>query len=173
MTGRRFGDTGWDVLCAERMRGAPSAQARFIARKAVQYGVRTIYQEAVKDEALVEVTQNELRALDVSIPVRPEKPSTNKVIRITQTLEPALACDPPQLRVCGNQFPELRDEALTFPAASHDDLLDALAGVFAQVGSMVLRKAGTVSSEPVESHIKRGLRGIMPEGENPFRAMRG
>ncbi len=171
--GRRFGDTGWDVLCAERMRGAPSAQARFIARKAVQFGVRTIYQEAVKDEALVEVTENELRALDVSIPVRPEKPTTNKQIRIIQTLEPALACDPPQLRVCGNQFPELRDEALTFPAAAHDDLLDALAGVFAQVGSMVLRPVGTVSNEPVESHIKRGLRGIRPEGENPFRAMRG
>ncbi len=88
-------------------------------------------------------------------------------------MELALTCDPPQRRVCGSRFPELRDEALTFPAAVHDDLLDALAGVFAQVGSMVLRKMGSVSSEPEESHIRRGLRGIMPEGENPFRAMRG
>ncbi|MEE8107429.1 MAG: hypothetical protein V3T86_17980 [Planctomycetota bacterium] len=125
----------------------------------------------MKDEALVEVTENELRALDVSIPVRPEKPTTNKEIRIIQTLEPALACDPPQLRVCGSRFPELRDEALTFPAATHDDLLDALAGVFAQVGSMVLRPVGSVSKEPVESRIREGLKGIRVEG-NPFRALR-
>ena len=85
----------------------------------------------------------------------------------------ALACDPPQLRVCGSRFPELRDEALTFPAATHDDLLDALAGVFAQVGSMVFRPVGKVSSEPEESWSRRGVRGIRPDGENPVRAMRG
>ncbi len=128
--------------------------------------------EAVKDEALIEVTENELRALDVSIPVRPEKPSTNKEIRITQTLEPALACDPPQLRVCGSLFPELRDEALTFPAAAHDDLLDALAGVFAQVGSMVLRPVGKVSDAPADNWIREGLKGIRVEGAG-IRALRG
>ena len=83
-----------------------------------------------------------------------------------------MACDPPQLRVCGSRFPELRDEALTFPAAAHDDLLDALAGVFAQVGSMVLHPMGKVSEEQEESWIRKGLRGIRPEGENPFRALR-
>ncbi len=62
---------------------------------------------------------------------------------------------------------------MTFPAATHDDLLDALAGVFAQAGSMVIRPVGKVSEEPRDHWIREGLKGIRLDGENPFRAMRG
>ncbi len=44
-------------------RDTPNSAAMAIAPKAVKYKVLTVYQEAVKDEALVEVTENELRAL--------------------------------------------------------------------------------------------------------------
>lgn len=103
---------------------------------------RKAFQEAVKDEALVGVTQKALAALDCHVAVKPEKPSTNKEIRITQTLEPALAASPQLLRVCGRAFPELRDEALAFPAAAHDDLLDALSSAYAKASS-----AGPMSRE--------------------------
>jgi len=123
-------DRVWDVLAADRMRGSPSQQAEFIAGRACAWSMSVVYQEAVKDEALVEVTQQKLRDKGASISVRPEKPTTNKELRITQVLEPALAAG--TLRVCGDRFPELRNEALAFPAGSHDDLLDALAGAFAK-----------------------------------------
>ena len=122
----------WDVYLAERMRGSPSQQADFIARKAVQARVHLVWQEAVKDEALVEVTQRVLNGMGARVSVKPEKPTTNKEIRITQTLEPPLAASPPLLRVCGKRFADLKNEALAFPAAAHDDLLDALAGAFAK-----------------------------------------
>ena len=93
--------------------------------------MRSIWQEAVKDEALIGVTQRVLREKGASIAVRSEKPTTNKELRITQVLEPALSAG--LLRVWGDKFPELRAEALAFPAGSHDDLLDALAGAYAKV----------------------------------------
>jgi len=125
-------DRCWDVVAADRMRGSPSQQAEFIASRAQMWAVRSFWQEAIKDEALVTVVQRALRDKGLAIAVRPEKPTTNKELRITQILEPALASSPPLLRICGRRFPELRNEALSFPAASHDDLLDALAGVYAK-----------------------------------------
>ncbi len=108
----------------------------FIARKAVQARVTVVWQEAVKDEALVEVTQRVLRDLGARIAVKPEKPTINKEIRIVQSLEPALAAAPPLLRICGAEFSELKNEALAFPVAAHDDLLDALAGAYAKAPTM-------------------------------------
>jgi len=128
----------WDVLAADRMRGAPSEQASFIARKARQYKVHAVYQEAVKDEALVSLTQQKIRDLGWLVGVQPEKPTTNKELRITQILEPALAASPPILRVCGRLFPELKAEALCFPVGAHDDLIDALAGAFSKAGRGML-----------------------------------
>ncbi len=126
----RHRERPWEVIAAKRMRGSPSEQARFIARMAVQYRMGVVYQEAVKDEALVTVVQNTLREMGASVAVKPVKPTTNKEIRIMQSLEPALSADPQLLRVCGQRFPELRVEALSFPVGAHDDLLDALAGAF-------------------------------------------
>jgi len=83
-----------------------------------------------------------LRACGRYIGVTPEKPTTNKEIRITQTLEPALSASPPTLRVYGKRFSELRNEALAFPAAAHDDLLDALAGAFARTRHSSLTRHG-------------------------------
>jgi predicted phage terminase large subunit-like protein len=128
-------DKCWDVLAADRRRGSPSQQAQFIAGRATAWNISTVYQEAVKDEALVTVTQQKLRDMGASVSVRAEKPSVNKELRLTQTLEPALAAG--TLRVCGDKFPALRDEALTFPAGSHDDLIDALAGAFAKAPRVV------------------------------------
>jgi predicted phage terminase large subunit-like protein len=128
-------DKCWEVYLAERMRGSPSQQADFIARKAVQANVNVVWQEAVKDEALVEVTQRVLRDRGTQIAVKPEKPTTNKELRIVQSLEPALAAKPPLLRVCGPAFPDLKAEALAFPVAAHDDLLDALASAYAKAPS--------------------------------------
>jgi predicted phage terminase large subunit-like protein len=133
--GYRADEKVWEVYLADRMRGAPSQQAAFVARKAVQARVRLAWMEATRDEALVEVTQRVLRDMGEPVAVRPEKPTTNKEIRIAQALEPALSARPPLLRVCGSAFPELRAEALSFPAAAHDDLLDALAGAFAKAPS--------------------------------------
>ena len=76
------------------------------------------------------VVENRLREMGASVAVKPVKPTTNKEIRIMQSLEPALSADPQLLRVCGQRFPELRVEALSFPVGAHDDLLDALAGAF-------------------------------------------
>ena len=157
-------DKCWEVYLAERMRGSPSQQADFIARKAVQANVTVLWQEAVKDEALVEVTQRVLRDRGAHVAVKPEKPTTNKEIRIVQSLEPALAASPPLLRVCGKAFPDLKNEALAFPVAAHDDLLDALAGAYAKApsgGSLLL------TGKP-ERWRKRPIFGDMiPEG-NPF-----
>ncbi len=125
----------WELYLAERMRGSPSQQANFIARKVIEARADVVYQEAVRDEALVGVVQAELRRRGRYIAVRSEKPSTNKEIRIIQSLEPALSVSVAKLRICGNAFPDLRAEALCFPAAAHDDLLDALAGAFAKAGA--------------------------------------
>jgi len=143
--GYRRDERVWEVYLAERMRGTPSQQANFIARKAVQGRVQVVWQEATKDETLVEVTQRAIRDLGRPIPVRPEKPVVNKEVRIAQVLEPALSARPPLLRVCGAAFPELRAEALSFPAAAHDDLLDAFAGAFAKAPSA--RPAGSPADE--------------------------
>ena len=154
----------WEVFLAERMRGAPSAQARFIARQAVKAEVRLVWQEAVKDEALVEVTQRALRDMRAPIAVKPEKPTINKEVRIVQTLEPALAADPALLRVCGKKFPELRTEALAFPAASHDDLLDAFSGAF-QKAPRYVPAGPSRRRKDRESERDRILRGYCLEGE--------
>ncbi len=166
-------DRCWDVYVADRMRGSPSQQAEFIARKAVQARVGVVWQEAVKDEALVEVTQRVLRDMGAKISVKPEKPTTNKELRIVQSLEPALAASPPLLRVCGRMFPDLRGEALAFPAAAHDDLLDALASAYAKAPRRPsflasLSKERRNRKHPLDEH----LEGLMPKG-NPFREMVG
>jgi predicted phage terminase large subunit-like protein len=152
-------DKVWEVYLAARIRGSPSRQAEFIARMALQAKAQVVWQEAIKDEALVGVTQDKLKELGAYIPVRPEKPTTHKELRIVQTLEPALAAG--QLRICGRAFPELREEALTFPAAAHDDLVDALAGAFgkAQV-SGVMRHFSSVmarakDADPVADEERR------------------
>ncbi len=159
----------WEVYGAERMRGSPSQQANFIARKAKQFEANQIYQEAVRDEALVEVTQTALRDLEVYVGVQPEKPSVNKEVRIMQSLEPALAASPPLLRICGKAFPELKNEALTFPVAAHDDLLDALAGAFAKTGrSRLYDFSGSSVEESEEHRFRRELHdGVFPTG-NPL-----
>ena len=154
----------WEVFLAERMRGSPSQQANFIARKALQAHVDVVWQEAVKDEALVGVTQRVLRGMSARIVVKPEKPTTNKEIRIVQSLEPALATSPPLLRVCGKAFPDLKNEALAFPVAAHDDLLDALAAAYAKApsgGSLLL-------TGKTKRRRKRSIfDDMIPEG-NPF-----
>lgn len=134
-------DKCWEVYLAARIRGSPSRQAEFIARMALQARAQVVHQESIKDEALVGVTQEKLRDLGAYIPVTPEKPTTHKELRIVQTLEPALAAG--QLRICGRAFPELREEALCFPAAAHDDLVDALAGAFgkAQVSGIARHRS--------------------------------
>jgi predicted phage terminase large subunit-like protein len=146
-------DKCWEVYLAARIRGSPSRQAEFIARNAVEARAQVVWQEAVKDEALVGVTQEKLKELGAYIPVCPEKPTTHKELRIVQTLEPALAAG--QLRICGRAFPELREEALTFPAAAHDDLVDALAGAFgkAQV-SGVMRHSVALAKPPDREAIR-------------------
>jgi len=133
-------DKCWDVLAADRMRGSPSQQSEFIAGRACAWTMSSIWQEAVKDEALVSVTQRVLREKGASIAVRAEKPTTNKELRVTQVLEPALSAG--LLRICGDKFPELRNEALAFPAGSHDDLIDALAGAYAKVPRSVSMPMG-------------------------------
>ena len=138
-------DRCWDVLCADRMRGSPSAQAQFIAGRAIAYRLRSFWQEAVKDEALVHVVQQVLRERHGSISVSAEKPTTNKEVRIVQTLEPSLAAG--TLRVCGTKFSELRNEALAFPVGAHDDLLDALAGAFDKA-PRVVSSGGAWRPEP-------------------------
>jgi predicted phage terminase large subunit-like protein len=169
-------DRCWEVFLADRMRGSPFAQAEFIARKALQARVSVVYQEAVRDEALVEVTQRTLRELGATIAVRPVKPTTNKEIRVIQTLEPALAARPPLLRVCGKTFPELKNEALAFPVAGHDDLLDAAAGAFAKIGTGSSLLTGAVEDDEAfeeddgdhplrDCHRKRRMfEGITPSG---------
>jgi len=126
-------DKTWEVYLAERMRGTPLQQANFIARKIAQAKVQVAFQEAVKDEALVAVTQAEMKKFGCYLGLKPVKPSMNKELRIVQTLEPALAASPPVLRICGRTFPALREEALSFPVGAHDDLLDALAGAYANI----------------------------------------
>lgn len=152
----------WEVFMAERMRGSPSQQANFIARKAVQAGVNVVWQEAVRDEALVGVTQRALRDMDAPISVKPVKPTTNKELRVVQTLEPAMAVDPPLLRVCGERFLELKNEALAFPVGAHDDLIDALAGAFAKVRTPALYLGGAVRGEPVRETLLDRLIGHDP-----------
>ena len=113
---------------AQRMRGRPSAQAAFIADSAARAGVSRIYQEATRDEAMVENTETLLRERGLPISVRAVKPSTAKHLRIINTLEPALTSG--TLRVCGRMFPDMRNEALAFPVGGHDDLIDALEGAY-------------------------------------------
>ena len=72
-----------------------------------------------------------------------------------QSLEPALAASPPLLRICGKAFPELKNEALTFPVAAHDDLLDALAGAFAKAGRSRLYDFSGSSRSNYRSEIDR------------------
>jgi len=153
-------DKCWDVLAADRMRGSPSQQAEFIAGRALVWGMHAIWQEAVKDEALIGVTQRTLREQGSSIVVRAEKPTTNKELRITQVLEPALAAE--LLRVCGEKFPELRAEALAFPAGSHDDLLDALAGAYAKAPRVFSYSGSTRRREEPRSQL---FRDMIPEGD--------
>jgi hypothetical protein len=81
------------------------------------------------------VTRRVLRDKGTQIAVKPEKPTTNKELRIVQSIEPALAARPALLRVCGQAFPELKAEALAFPVAAHDGLLDALASAYAKAPS--------------------------------------
>jgi len=147
-------DRCWDVLAADRMRGSPSQQAEFIASRAQAWAVRSFWQEAVKDEALVTVVQRVLRDKGLAVAVRPEKPTANKELRITQILEPALAAG--LLRVCGRRFPALKAEALAFPAASHDDLLDALAGAYGKVP----RASGVLAPRRDEDDIERCITGM-------------
>jgi hypothetical protein len=104
------------------------------------------------------------------------KPTTNKEIRVIQTLEPALAARPPLLRVCGKTFPELKNEALAFPVAGHDDLLDAAAGAFAKIGTGSSLLTGAVEDDEAfeeddgdhplrDCHRKRRMfEGITPSG---------
>ncbi|HEX5136960.1 MAG TPA: hypothetical protein VFY93_08315 [Planctomycetota bacterium] len=142
-------DGCWEVFGAARMRGSPSQQAAFIAGRVALWKPHSLFQEAVKDEALVGVTQKALRDIGAYVPVQPVKPLTNKEIRIVQTLEPALAASPPLLRVCGRLFPALREEALTFPAGAHDDLLDALEGAFSKArGSGPMRHRSSHTPRP-------------------------
>ncbi len=49
----------------------------------------------------------------------------------------------------GQRFPELRAEALTFPVASHDDLLDALAGAYdnAKIVPTIAPSGGEIQSK--------------------------
>ncbi len=54
----------------------------------------------------------------------------------------------PKKRVCGKQFVEPKNEALAFPPAAHDDLIDALAGGFAKAPRRVSLLTGPV--EPWE-----------------------
>ena len=157
-------DKCWEVCMAKRMRGSPSQQANFIARNAVQARVSVIWQEAVRDEALVEVTQRALREMGSSIVVKPEKPTTNKIVRIVQTLEPPLAASPPLLRICGRAFPELRAEALSFPVAAHDDLLDACASAYSKTKrgmSLLLAPGGRRRWEDEDAF---GLTGMVQGG---------
>ncbi len=151
-------DRCWEVYLAGRVRGSPSRQADFIAGKALDARATLVWQEATRDEALVEVTQRALRNLGAYVPVKPEKPAVRKELRIVQTLEPALAARPQLLRVCGRLFPELRDEALAFPAASHDDLVDALAGAFAKAGSTGVMRHARAGPKPVDREALRERR---------------
>jgi predicted phage terminase large subunit-like protein len=140
-------DKVWEVYLAARIRGSPSRQAEFIARMAIQARAQVVHQESVKDEALVGVTQEKLRELGAYIPVTPEKPTTHKELRIVQTLEPALAAG--QLRICGRAFPELREEALCFPAAAHDDMVDALAGAFGKAQVSGVMRHSVALAKPI------------------------
>jgi predicted phage terminase large subunit-like protein len=152
-------DKCWEVYLAQRMRGSPSHQASFIARKALEARAQLVWQEAVKDEALVGVTQRALQDMGAFVPVKPEKPTVHKELRIVQTLEPALAASPPLLRICGRAFPELREEALTFPASAHDDLVDALAGAFgkAQAAGVARHSSSVTPREDGEEPRERAL----------------
>ncbi len=155
-------DECWDVVAADRMRGSPSQQAEFIAGRACAWRMSSFWQEAVKDEALITVVQRVLREKGASIAVRAEKPTTAKELRITQVLEPALAAG--LLRICGEKFSELRAEALAFPAGSHDDLLDALAGAYAKVPrSNSWWNSGGTPREP-----RRSVLSDMLVGPDPF-----
>ena len=63
--------------------------------------------------------------------------------------------------VCGDKFPELRAEALAFPAGSHDDLLDALAGAYAKAP----RVRGSCGSSRREEPRSSLFTDMLPEGD--------
>lgn len=132
--GRRK-DGVWEVYLAARLRGSPSRQAAFIATCCATAKPNRLYQECntAGDEAFLEVARAALRKEGIALVPEPVKPSTNKVVRIRDTLEPHL--EGGQLLVCGDRFPELREELLCFPAGAHDDLVDALEGAYAKVKS--------------------------------------
>ena len=62
---------------------------------------------------------------------------------------------------CGQRFPELKAEALTFPVAAHDDLLDALAGAFAKAPRFPVPSL-ELSNARYRTKYEIALEGIMP-----------
>ena len=126
-------DGRWEVYFASRVRDAPSRQAHFIALSAKTCRPNRLYQEAIKDEAMLGVVKDKLREMGVGLVPEPVKPQTRKEVRIRDVLEPHLEAG--QLLVCGSRFRELRDEMLSFPAGAHDDLVDALAGAYEKVAT--------------------------------------
>ncbi|HEX9708988.1 MAG TPA: hypothetical protein VGB42_03345, partial [Candidatus Thermoplasmatota archaeon] len=72
----RHPERGWELYGFRRLRGKPSEQAAAIADFAVAMQAERVYQEAVKDDALVEATQQALEALGSALTVEPDKPTT-------------------------------------------------------------------------------------------------
>ncbi len=121
----RHPERGWELYGFRKLRGKPSEQAAAIADFAVAMAAERVYQDAVRDDALVEATQQELEALGSPLTVEPDKPSGKKEWRIAAALEPALVHK--RLSICARHWPELHAEMIAFPAAPHDDGCDAVA----------------------------------------------
>ena len=126
-------DGKWDAVHASRIRGAPSRQAEFAAEAADRLRPHAVHVEVNRDEAMLDLIAERMRAKGLSVVPRGEKVTVPKELRIRDTLEPALEYG--RLRVCGRRFPELAEEMAAFPAGAHDDLLDAMAGAWAKTPS--------------------------------------
>ncbi len=121
----RHPERGWELYGYAEMKGKPSEQAAFIAGFAVAMEAEQLWQEATRDDALVEATQQELEARRSALTVQPDKPTSQKEARIVQALEPALTRK--RLSICADLWPELKGQLLAFPAGAHDDGPDAVA----------------------------------------------
>ena len=124
----------WDVIGCRKMRGTDSAQADFAARCAELHAMQRLTVESVTDSAKATLVRQALRREGIYIPVKAYKETRNKILRIEETLEPALRDG--VLSICGARFPDIADEGNAFPAGGHDDCLDACSGAFGDAAAL-------------------------------------
>jgi predicted phage terminase large subunit-like protein len=120
-------ERGWHVIHAERFRAGFHEALKRIERAAERLGAETVAVEAVAYQAAM--VQELLR--QTSLPVKPVKPSADKVTRFTPV---AARFEAGQVYVAPGLPHDFREEVLAFPFGEHDDYCDALVYAVQAVG---------------------------------------